>query len=560
MNEYHFQVSKMSLQFADYSHAHSNQHTLKSIYLFLLFKEYHLDDEYDDAKQAQRDKRIVEFNRSLLINGFRRLEALERKRDYESLTVPPRAVVHKRAKEGGGDAADGGGGETESPMYPPPPGTIIAADPLEPTIHLTTLCAASSTPATGAAAHISRPLTDVASIWDEPGVGICCAKICPPDGRRVAAGCDDAAIRIWNLAQNTPAGNGHGNSATGEPCEVLVLLGHKNGFPVFDVSWNRDGRTLLSAGGDGSIRLWDTMAVGPFGEVSPPVPTPSSGSTATGSKPLAASKAAAAKNAATAAASNAHGPDMSVPGLKADTAPYHSGAAIAVYRGHVPSTPVWSVAFAPCGYYFASAGADGTARLWTTDRSVPVRLFTGHTAGNVNCVAWHPNANYIITGSDDKTCRLWDIQTGRTVRLLTGCSAGLNVVCISPEGRLAAAADHSGCCHLWDLATGKKVCEFRFAQNINSGGSGNPSQSMIHTLCFSVCGTTLAAGGDDCCVRVWDVRSDALEEYNSIYTMPAKSFRTRRTMLLDLQYTSRNLLLSVGKFITPVPVATRIPP
>jgi WD40 repeat protein len=144
---------------------------------------------------------------------------------------------------------------------------------------------------------------------------------------------------------------------------------------------------------------------------------------------------------------------------------------------------------------------------------------------------------------------------------LTGCSAGLNAVCISPEGRLAAAADHSGCIHIWDLATGKKVCEFRFDQNVNSGGSSNPRpQSMIHSLCFSGCGTTLAAGGDDCCVRVWDVRSDALEEYSAIHTMPAKSFRTRRTMLLDLQYTSRNLLLSVGKFITPVPMATRIPP
>ena len=38
-------------------------------------------------------------------------------------------------------------------------------------------------------------------------------------------------------------------------------------FPVFDVDWNRDGRTLLSAGGDGSVRLWDTMAIGPYGRV-----------------------------------------------------------------------------------------------------------------------------------------------------------------------------------------------------------------------------------------------------------------------------------------------------
>ena len=48
---------------------------------------------------------------------------------------------------------------------------------------------------------------------------------------------------------------------------AMVLLGHANSFPVFDVSWNRDGRALLSTGGDGSIRLWDTMAKGTFGSV-----------------------------------------------------------------------------------------------------------------------------------------------------------------------------------------------------------------------------------------------------------------------------------------------------
>jgi WD domain, G-beta repeat len=280
--------------------------------LYFLSPEYHLDDEYEDARQAQRDKRIVEFNRSLLINGFRRLEALERKRDYESLTGTMRSVVHKRAnKEAGGGDADAVETAESASLYPPPPGTIVAADPLEPTIHLTTLCAATSTPTGGGSgAAISRPLTDAAAIWDEPGVGICCAKICPPDGRRFAAGCDDSAIRIWNLAQSS------GNSGTtGEPCEVL--LGHKNGFPVFDVAWNRDGRALLSAGGDGSIRLWDTMAVGPFGEVSTPVPTPSSSGRPTGSKSSAVSKAVSARNAAssTTADNNARGPDMSVRGL-----------------------------------------------------------------------------------------------------------------------------------------------------------------------------------------------------------------------------------------------------
>ena len=76
----------------------------------------------------------------------------------------------------------------------------------------------------------------------------------------------------------------------------------------------------------------------------------------------------------------------------------------------------------------------------------------------------------------------------------------------------------------------------------------------IHRLAYSVCGTALAAGGDDCCVRIWDVRADTLAGQRVVET-PTKTFATRQTLLLDLQYTKRNLLLSVGKFVAPVPTA-----
>jgi hypothetical protein len=35
---------------------------------------------------------------------------------------------------------------------------------------------------------------------------------------------------------------------------------------------------------------------------------------------------------------------------------------------------------------------------------------------------------------------------------------------------------------------------------------------------------------------------------------PVHSFSTRQTMILDLFYTKRNLLLAAGKYMTPVPV------
>lgn len=145
---------------------------------------------------------------------------------------------------------------------------------------------------------------------------------------------------------------------------------------------------------------------------------------------------------------------------------------------------------------------------------------------------------------------MWDIQTGRTVRLLNGCPAGINAVKVSPGGRYVAGADHTGIVHLWDLGTGKKVTEFRAPQTRQDTHVGT---GMIHALDFSACGTALATGGDSCTVCIWDVRAQSLEG-KPLLTSPVKSYATRHTLIMDLQFTKRNLLLSVGKVANPVPL------
>lgn len=44
-------------------------------------------------------------------------------------------------------------------------------------------------------------------------------------------------------------------------------------------------------------------------------------------------------------------------------------------RGH--NYPVWDVKASPFGHYFASAGADRTARLWSIERNQPLRVLAG---------------------------------------------------------------------------------------------------------------------------------------------------------------------------------------
>ena len=455
-------------------------------------------------------KSAIEFNRALLVNGFRRLEALELKTEYEAGMLAPESKH------------------------------LDVADALKPSILLSSICSSSSAEADAAAGGVS---------WIEPNIGVTSASISLPDGRRVAAGCDDAAVRIFSL-QN--AGNSSGSPS--EPS--MVLLGHKNGFPVFDVDWTRDGRTLLSAGGDSTVRLWDSQAVGPYGRLS--------------NVTQQTSKSNAAQTVGGPASTSLS--TVVVPGAKSESLVEVNGAALAVYRGHAPSTPVWSVSSSPSGYYFASAGSDYTARIWTTDRTAPVRILSGHVSPSVNCVTWHPNCNYVVTASDDKTCRMWDIQTGRCVRLLTGSTRGLNIVRVSPSGKFAAGTGLDGTVYLWDLGSGRLVNQFR------------DSDGMLNALSFSACGAGLAVSGEDCSVKIWDVRGSANNLSNPDYfeatrgssaissvgslgftptttqidrmplnesirpgtASPVKTFGTNNISVLDLKYTKRNLLLAVG--------------
>src|SRR4051812_26099442 len=86
-----------------------------------------------------------------------------------------------------------------------------------------------------------------------------------------------------------------------------------------------------------------------------------------------------------------------------------------------------ALAFAPDGQTLASAGKDGTARLWPLTGGSPVTL-TGHTEA-VLSVAFRPDGARVATGSTDRTARLWDAATGTELLRLPADGGHEGAVC-----------------------------------------------------------------------------------------------------------------------------------
>ncbi|KAI0735063.1 TFIID and SAGA subunit [Earliella scabrosa] len=233
---------------------------------------------------------------------------------------------------------------------------------------------------------------------------------------------------------------------------------------------------------------------------------------------------------------------------------------VVAYRGH--QNPVWDVKWSPMGIYFATASRDRTARLWSTDRTSALRIYAGHLS-DVNAVGFHPNSLYLGTASSDCTARLWDVQRGACVRVFYRHDDIVSTLVFSPDGRYLATAGEDLAIRLWDLGSGKCVKKM----------TGHTAS--VYSLAFSAESSLLVSGGADWTVRCWDVKAagglptktrenGTMVNGNSDEHPPEKdeaesiettdllaTFPTKRTPIINVQFTPRNLCLVAGPYLSP---------
>ncbi len=248
-----------------------------------------------------------------------------------------------------------------------------------------------------------------------------------PDGHILASGCADTLIRLWNLSDIYTTDSDFLLAAV----MFKALAGHTDA--VFAVAFSPDGSLIASGSGDATIRLWHT----------------------------------------------------------------HDGAFIKTLLGH--SAAIFSLAFDPlkvqsgadgCGLNLASAGRDGSIRLWNGCTAATIQHFVGHT-DRVSSVIFHPDGSHLLSASYDHTVRLWELATGKVQHVFNDAHSAIHSI-VSTETIVAAAGD-DGKIYVWNIHTGKLTLTL----------SGH--DEAINELALAGDRYTLASGSFDQSIRLWDL-------------------------------------------------------
>jgi len=330
-----------------------------------------------------------------------------------------------------------------------------------------------------------------------------------PDGRYVATGGYDKRILLWRpdqvkafdfgtlLTPNAAMASNH-----------HALQGHS--APVRCVRFSADGKTLITASHDNTIKLWDLQQShcrqtlrGHAGWVRTCSFSPD------GNSVLSAGYDHQAKIWNTATYEEVRtfgghndallGAEFSPDGQQIITVSRDRTAKIQdVARGGSSTTLseghaflVSTVAFSTDGRRVFTGAGDDTIRVWDVATGGELRQFDGTGRGGI--FAMTRDGARLLSGSDAGTCRLWDVQTGEVLTELTDHRSDVTALAISPDLSLLYTGDAVGRGRIWNAATGKML-------HLLEGHS-----RKITAAYFVADGKRLLTASTDNTVGQWDV-------------------------------------------------------
>ncbi|KAJ5107290.1 hypothetical protein N7456_003965 [Penicillium angulare] len=279
-----------------------------------------------------------------------------------------------------------------------------------------------------------------------------------PDGQKIATASDDKAVKVWDVMTNSDTQSLKGHKNSPRPAdffprgEILAYYSSDDPLRIWNITtgleiqtfpdqvqsifFSQDGQTVASGSEDGTVRLWDIT----------------------------------------------------------------TGLLLQTLSGH--SEPVISMVFCSDGQKLVSISDEGVIKLWNTTTGSEIKSHEVSSSVQPDGLALSltPDEHILLVVLLYESAEVWTFTANLEVqktRILEGHINRINLITISPNGKMVALRAFDWVIRIWDILSGKEI-------DIPSDENRSTS-SMV----FSQDGRQIAVCQWGGTVKLWTIMSGA---------------------------------------------------